>query len=289
LRLFALTVAIVSWPEFALAQSTSQVLVGAGDIASCNADKSQATALLLDKIPGTVFTVGDNAYPKGTTRQFSECYGPSWGRHRERTRPAPGNHDYESQQAAPYFKYFGANAGPVGRGYYSYDLGSWHILSLNSNTNAALWGTAQEEWLRADLKASPATCVLAYWHHPRFNSGKTYGNLPQMSALYKILFEHSVSVLISAHDHIYERFAPQDPNGKADARGVRQFITGTGGGPLYEIGALQPNSEVRNNATHGVIKFTLHSTSYDWEFIPIAGQTFRDRGSAKCHGAKAVK
>jgi hypothetical protein len=288
-RLFALVVAIVSWAKFASAQSAAQVLVGAGDIASCDADKSQATALLLDKIPGTVFTAGDHGYPKGTTQQFIDCYGPSWGRHRERTRPAPGNHDYESKQAAPYFKYFGANAGPAGRGYFSYNLGSWHILSLNSNTEAATWGKPQEEWLAKDLAASSSACKLAYWHHPYVSSGKNHGNGPQMRNLFAMLYRYGADFAVSGHDHIYERFAPQDANAKADARGIRQFIAGTGGGPLYEIGTVQPNSEVRNNATHGVIKFTLHATSYDWEFIAIAGQSFRDRGSAECHGAKPMK
>jgi len=289
LRLLALTVALVSGAEFASAQNAAQVLVGAGDIASCDSDKAQATAKLLDKIPGTVFTAGDNAYPRGTARQISDCYGPSWGRHKQRTRPTLGNHDYESAQAAPYFKYFGANAGPAGRGYYSYDLGAWHVLSLNSNTNAAFWGKEQEEWLAKDLAASSSACKLAYWHHPYVSSGKDHGNGPHMRNLFAILYRHSADFVVSGHDHIYERFAPQDANAKADARGIRQFIAGTGGGPLYQIGTVQPNSEVRNDTTHGVIKFTLHATSYDWEFIAIAGQSFRDRGSAECHGAKTMK
>ena len=204
------------------------------------------------------------------------------GRPRRRTRPAPGNHDYGTRQATPYYTYFGANAGPAGRGYYSYDLGAWHIVSLNSNSGAASWGAAQEEWLRQDLKANPASCVLAYWHHPRFSSGRNHGDQPHMDALYKIIYQHGVSVLVSGHDHIYERFAPQNPQGKADAKGVRQFIAGTGGAPLYQIGAVKPNSEVRNGNFHGVLAFTLNPTSYDWEFIPVAGQTFRDRGSAAC-------
>lgn len=259
------------------------MLVGAGDIASCDNDKSSATAKLLDKIPGTVFTAGDNAYPKGTAQEFVECYGLSWGRYKQRTRPALGNHDYESSQAAPYFNYFGANAGPAGRGYYSYDLGAWHIMSLNSVANAVSWGKPQEEWLVKDLAATSAVCKLAYWHHPYVSSGKTHGNSPHMRNLFVILYRYGVDVLVSGHDHIYERFAPQDPNAKADERGIRQFIAGTGGEQLYEIGAIKPNSEVRNDATHGVIKFTLHVARYDWEFLPIAGQSFNDRGSANCH------
>jgi hypothetical protein len=268
---------------FDRAQAASPVLAGAGDIASCDSDKAAATAKLLDQLAGTVFTAGDNAYPKGTAQQFSECYGPSWGRYKQRTRPTLGNHDFESAQAAPYFNYFGPNAGPAGRGYYSYDLGAWHIVSLSSVANAVSWGKPQEEWLAKDLAATSSACKLAYWHHPYFSSGKNHGNSPHMRNLFALLYRFGVDVLVSGHDHIYERFAPQDANAKADARGVRQFIAGTGGAPLYELGVIQPNSEARNNAAHGVIKFTLHATSYDWEFIPIAGQSFSDRGSANCH------
>jgi len=258
------------------------VLVGAGDIAKCDGRQGEATARLLDGLGGTVFTAGDNAYSHGTAQEFIECYGLTWGRHRYRTRPSPGNHDYESAQAAPYFKYFGANAGPAGRGYYSYNLGAWHVVSLNSNSNASSFGAAQEAWLREDLVSNPANCTLAYWHQPRFSSGATHGDHPHMSALYTILYKGRVRVLISGHDHIYERFAPQDPNGKSDPRGVRQFIAGTGGASLYKIGIIKPNSEVRNTASRGVLKFTLYPTGYDWEFIPVVGKNFRDRGSALC-------
>jgi 3',5'-cyclic AMP phosphodiesterase CpdA len=279
-----MTLAIGSgaYPQRPAAQSSPAVLVGAGDIAKCDGWQDEATARLLDGIPGTVFTAGDNAYSRGTAQEFIECYGLTWGRQRHRTRPSPGNHDYESPQAAPYFKYFGANAGPTGRGYYSYNLSAWHVVSLNSNSKASSFGAAQEEWLREDLASNPANCTLAYWHQPRFSSGATHGDHPHMSALYTILYKGRVSVLISGHDHIYERFAPQDPNAKSDPRGVRQFIAGTGGASLYKIGIIKPNSEVRNTASHGVLKFTLYSTGYDWEFIPIAGQNFRDRGSAPC-------
>lgn len=266
------------------AQNESHVLVGAGDIASCNADKAEATAKLLDKITGTVFTAGDNTYATGTAQEFIECYGMSWGRHRQRTRPAPGNHDYLSAQAAPYFKYFGANAGPPGRGFYSYDLGAWHILSLNSNVAAATWGKGQEQWLRQDLTANKSFCTLAYWHQPLVSSGKTHGNNPHLRSLAEILYRYAVDVAVSGHDHIYERFALLDASGKADPRGIRHFIVGTGGAALYEIGVVKPHSEVRNVTSHGVVKFTLQATSYDWEFVPIAGQSFRDRGSAPCHG-----
>jgi hypothetical protein len=273
-------------PPALRAQSIPEVLVGAGDIADCKQRRGEATAKLLDSIAGVVFTAGDNAYKNGTVREFAKCYGSTWGRHLQRTRPAPGNHDYGTPQAAPYFKYFGANAGPPGRGYYSYNLGPWHIVSLNSNPDAASW-RAQEEWLRDDLKANAASCVLAYWHHPRFNSGKIYGNQLHTNGLFKILYQRGASVLISGHEHIYERFAPQNPEGNPDAKGVRQFIAGTGGAPLYKIGAVKPNSEVRDTTSHGVLKLTLHASKYDWEFIPVDGQTFRDRGSGGCVGQTA--
>ncbi len=270
----------------ARAPSTSVVLVGAADIANCDEQESELTARLVDRIPGTVFTAGDNAYSHGTAQEFTECYGLTWGRHRYRTRPAPGNHDYESPQAAPYFQYFGDNAGPSGRGYYSYDLGAWHVVSLNSNRNAKYWGTAQEDWLRSDLQANRLDCIAAYWHHPRFSSGNKYGDHAYMNVLYKILYEHGASLIISGHDHIYERFAPQDPYGKADAHGVRQFIAGTGGARLYSIGKIKANSEARNTTAHGVLKLTLHDSHYEWEFVPVKGQHFHDSGMASCSGAR---
>jgi hypothetical protein len=283
--LCAIGAQLVSPANILAGQVEPQILVGAGDIASCKADQAEATAKLLDKIGGTVFTAGDNAYDKGTTQEFIECYGLSWGRHRQRTRPSPGNHDYDSPQAAPYYKYFGTNAGPAGRGFYSYDLGTWHIVSLNSNLNASTWGKAQENWLRQDLAANKSACKLAYWHHPLVSSGHRHGNHPHMRSLVEILFRHSVDVAVSGHDHIYERFARMDPDGKAHPRGLRHFVVGTGGVELYRIGTIKPHGEARNATSHGVIKFTLHQNSYEWEFIPIAGHSFHDRGSANCHGA----
>jgi hypothetical protein len=264
------------------AQPTTAVLVGAGDIARCRRAQAETTAKLIDNIEGSVFTAGDNAYANGKLSEFLKCYDPTWGRHRKRTRPSPGNHDYDAPDAGPYFEYFGGNAGPAGRGYYSYNLGAWHIISLNSNPEAKSWGAAQESWLIDDLKANPAICTLAYWHHPRFSSGKTYGDHPHMANLFKLLYDHGADVVISAHDHIYERFAPQNPEGKADPTGIRQFIVGTGGAKLYKIGSIKPNSEVRNATAHGVLKFTLYPRSYAWEFIPIPGDKFHDAGTAAC-------
>ncbi|MDZ4855321.1 MAG: metallophosphoesterase [Nitrospirota bacterium] len=273
-----LTIAAMISPP---ATSAAEILVGAGDIAGCSSPFDEATATLLDAIPGTVFTTGDNAYQHATAADFTHCYGPSWGRHKARTRPTPGNHDYQSTGAAPYYSYFGANAGPAGRGYYSYRLGAWHILALNSNVPASA-GSAQEQWVRAELAANPSACTIAYWHHSVFSSGR-HGNNPHMADILKVLYAQGVDIVLNGHDHTYERFAPMDPDGQLDmSNGFRQFIIGTGGISLYEFKSVQPNSEVRNNTSYGVLKLTLNASSYDWEFVPIAGQTFRDRGSAAC-------
>ncbi len=257
------------------------VLVGAGDIGACDM-AAEATAKLLDTIDGTVFTAGDNAYDDGTPTEFHTCYDPTWGRHKARTRPSPGNHDYHSLGAAPYFAYFGENAGAPGLGYYSYDLGTWHIVSLNSNIDAGP-GSTEERWLRADLAAHPAACTLAYWHHPVFSSGGAHGSDPHMQAIWRVLYDFRADVVVNGHDHDYERFAPQNPDGQAEAdRGIREFVVGTGGQVLESFGKIRPNSEVHNNDTWGVLKLTLYPTSYDWEFIPVAGKTFRDSGSGSC-------
>jgi hypothetical protein len=263
------------------------VFVGAGDIARCGSggpadSRPEATAKLLDTIAGTIFTAGDNAYPDGTVEDFQSCYAPTWGRHRARTRPSPGNHDYNQTDAAPYYAYFGTNAGPAGRGYYSYNLGAWHIISLNSNIPADT-ASPQASWLRTDLATHQAACTLAYWHHPLFSSGD-HGNDPHMLDIWRILYTYGADVVISGHDHDYERFAPQTPDAEADpAHGIREFVVGTGGASLRAFRSTpEPNSEVRERSTYGVLKMTLRPSGYDWEFVPIAGQTFRDVGSAAC-------
>jgi hypothetical protein len=259
----------------------SRVLVGAGDIAGCTSSyRDEATASLLDGIAGTVFTLGDNAYPNGTSADFSQCYHPSWGRHRSRTRPAAGNHDYNSSGAAPYFAYFDARAGPAGRGYYSYNLGSWHVVVLNSEREL----TAQSSWLRADLAANPRFCTLAYWHKPLFTSGTNHSPATFMRPLFTILYSAGAEIVLSGHNHHYERFSPQTPSGAADAaRGIRQFVVGTGGAPLYGFGAPMRNSQVRYNKGHGVLKLTLADASYRWQFISVAGKSFTDAGTTSCH------
>jgi hypothetical protein len=259
------------------------VFVGAGDIASCSSTGDEATALLLDNIAGTVFTAGDNAYESGTPSEFTSCYDPTWGRHKARTFPAPGNHDYNTPGATGYYGYFGSSAGDPSKGYYSYDLGSWHIVALNSNVDHST-GSAQEQWLKADLAASTKSCTLAYWHHPRFSSGAEHGNDPSVQPLWQALYDANADLILSGHDHDYERFAPQTPVGVADpARGIREFVVGTGGRSHYALGTLKANSEVFNGTTFGVLKLTLSSGSYSWQFVPVAGETFTDSGTGDCH------
>ena len=275
-------------PHFvsALSQTNDPVFVGAGDIASCGYNEDEATAKLLDNIPGTVFTLGDNAYHDGTLAEFNNCYESTWGRHKSRTMPVPGNHEYHVPGAAGYFDYFGAAAGDRSKGYYSYDLGAWHMIALNSEIDQSA-GSAQEQWLRTDLASHPTACTLAYWHKPRFSSGN-HGNNPDSQALWQALYESHADVILNGHDHSYERFAQQNPNGQPDPEGIREFVVGTGGNGLRPFPTIQPNSEVRNDSTYGVLQLTLHATSYDWQFVPIAGQTFTDAGTANCVGDAAV-
>ena len=262
------------------------VLVGAGDIAVCNATGDEETAALLDGTAGTVFTAGDNAYESGTARQFAQCYEPSWGRHRARTRPAPGNHDWETDGLKGYFDYFGAAAqGPDGSSWYSYDLGTWHIVVLDSmceKVGGCGATSAQGRWLAADLAKSRAVCTMAIFHHPRFSSGE-HGDLPSMDGFWRPLYAAGADVIVNGHDHDYERFAPQDPDGTADTvRGIREFVVGTGGGQLRSFPRQAPNSEIRVANGYGVIAFTLHDGSYDWVFT-VAGADFRDTGHQSCH------
>jgi hypothetical protein len=258
---------------------TSEVFVGAGDIGVCGSAGTQATARLLDVIGGTVFTAGDNAYLQGTAQEFRDCYDPTWGRQKSRTRPAPGNHEYVSPGAAPYFAYFGALAGPSGLGYYSFDLGAWHAISLNSNV-AVNQGSAQGQWLRADLASSQSKCTIAYWHHPLFTSGPNGVN-PEMREFWRMLYAAGVDIIVSGHDHLYERFAPQDPDGVPDpVRGIRQFTVGTGGAGLYDVVRIAANSEERIKA-FGVLKLTLSAETYQWEFIAVSRAG--DSGTGSCH------
>ena len=258
------------------------VMAGAGDIASCESEGDEATAILLEGIEGTVFTTGDNVYPDGSFDEYIDCYDPTWGRFKDRTFPSAGNHDYGTEAGEGYYRYFGPAAGNPGEGYYSYQLGTWHIIVLNSNLSVAS-GSTQEQWLRADLAAHTAVCTLAYWHHPRFSSGEVHGSNRDMGPLWQALYEYGADVVLNGHEHHYERFEPQNPDGLADpARGIRQFVVGTGGRSHYAFDAPIANSAVRETGTYGVLKLTLHSTSYSWEFVPELGQTFTDSGTAPC-------
>lgn len=277
-------VALLVMPDTQVsAATTTGVLVGAGDIADCSISADEATARLLDAIPGTVFAAGDNVYGAGSLSQYGLCYGPSWGRYRWRTYPVPGNHDYYTSDAAGYFKYFSSRI--RSHRYYAYDLGPWRIYALNSNCRfvGCSAGTAQERWLRADLRAYPHRCVLAYWHHPRFSSG-SHGSSTATAALWKALSDYRAEVVLSGHDHDYERFAPQTSAGALDrTRGIRQFVVGTGGEDPRPFATIRRNSEVRNSTTHGVLKLVLSATGYSWQFVPVAGKSFKDSGTTACH------
>jgi hypothetical protein len=261
------------------------VVLAAGDIASCASSGDEATATLLDSLAGTVIALGDNVYQSGTALEFTNCYGPSWGRHLARTMPAAGNHEYNTPGASGYYGYFGAAAGDPAKGYYSYDLDAWHIVVVNSNCvpiGGCGAGSPEEVWLRADLTAHPAVCTMAYWHHPRFSSGSSHGETPGMQPIWQALQDAHADVVLSGHEHNYERFAPQTAEGAGDPYGIVEFVVGTGGRSHFALGAPHANSLVRNSDTYGVLKLTLHATSYDWEFVPEAGKTFTDAGTADC-------
>ena len=257
--------------------SSDEILVGAGDISHCSNDNDEMTAQLLDAIPGTVFTTGDNAYNSGTIQEYSNCYGPTWGRHKDRTKPVPGNHEYHTDEAEGYFEYF-SNIPE----YYAYDLGSWRIYALNSEIDVSE-NSAQVLWLQADLAANPRQCALAYWHQPRWSSGSHHESDEDYQTLWQVLYEAGAEMVINGHEHNYERFAEMNAEGEAVLPGLREFVVGTGGGGLYEFASPLPASEVRNDSTYGVLKLTLGADRYAWEFIPIAGSTFTDSGSANCH------
>jgi acid phosphatase type 7 len=258
-------------------------LVAAGDIASCFWRGDEATARLLDDIGGVVATLGDNVYPDGSYAEFTQCYDRSWGRHLERTRPAVGNHEYRTKDAAGYWRYFGERAGPRGKGWYSYDHEGWHLVVLNSDEPMER-GTEQHGWLLNDLRRhADRRCTLAYFHHPRFSSGK-HGAKDRVYDAYQALYEAGVDVLLVGHDHHYERFAPMDPEGRLDPeRGIRQFVVGTGGAPSYRLRDRQPNSESIAPHVRGVLRMVFHADSYEWEFVPIAGRRFEDSGRGQCH------
>jgi hypothetical protein len=267
---------------------------GLGDATHC---REMATSDLLIAGFDAVLTLGDNQYEDGALAKFQQSYDPSWGRVKSATHPAIGNHEYYSGSGNPlgsgYFDYFngvGNATGPAGdrsKGYYSFNLGNWHLIALNSNcaqVGGCSAGSPQEQWLRADLAAHPASCALAYWHHPRFSSGQQ-GSSSAMQDIWQALYDYGADVVLSGHDHDYERFAPQTATGRADqALGIREFVVGTGGRNHTSFSTgIVANSEVRDSTTFGVLKLVLHATSYDWQFLPVSGGSFTDSGSTACH------
>ncbi|GGC78764.1 metallophosphoesterase family protein [Undibacterium terreum] len=273
-------------------QPKSMTVYAAGDIAECKSKSvadsmaSKTAALIqagLDKdSKALALTLGNNTYPVGTPEEFSQCYDATWGKFLRRTLPSPGNHDYAMPLGQGYYNYFDNPADLDRRGYYSSNIGSWHIVSLNSNLKDGEF-QAQLKWLQEDLKNNKRSCTLAFWHHPVYSSGGR-GNNAVMLPAWRILQAAKADLVLSAHDNHYERFAPQDAAGQRnDAGGIREFVVGTGGAKLTPLLLTKPNSEVRDNASYGVLKLTLNEKSYEWEFLPIGGQTFSDKGSAACH------
>jgi hypothetical protein len=287
----------------AAAAAADPVIAAAGDIACDPIDpgynggngtadrcRQRATSdLLVGAGLAAVLPLGDIQYDSPTADRLSAVYNPTWGRVKSISRPVIGNHD---GSGTGYFNYFNGTgaangpAGPRGRGYYSYDVGAWHIVALNSNCARVSCGAGsiQEKWLRADLAAHPSACTLAYWHHPRYSSGHD-GSHTTLSAFWKALHEAGAEIVLSGHSHDYERFAAKDGAGKLSPTGIRQFVVGTGGAFMTGLGTTNVSgSEVRQNSTFGVLKLTLHASSYDWKFVPIAGRTWTDYGSGQCHG-----
>jgi 3',5'-cyclic AMP phosphodiesterase CpdA len=259
-------------------------VVAAGDIADCRriepAESGAArTARLIEPTDAWILTLGDHTYPVGAPAEFSHCFDPTWGRFGDRLRPAPGNHDYGTPGAAGYYCYFGERAGPPGRGYYAFRIGEWHVVALNSNV-AATAGSPQHRWLIDELRASGVRCTLAYWHHPVFSSGP-HGNDARMRDALAALHAAGAEIVLVAHDHVYERLAPHDATGAADASGVRAFTVGTGGARLYAFTEAHPLSEVRDSAAHGVLRLTLGAGRYRWAFVGIEGAV-RDAGEGAC-------
>lgn len=272
-------------------QETS-VLVGAGDIVWCRDQRgAAATAKLIEETPGTVMALGDLVYDAHTLRDFQNCYGPTWGKFRARTRPALGNHEYVEPTAGAYFAYWGAQAGPPSKGYYSYELGLWHIVVLNTNCAAeglggCAAGSPQEVWLRQDLREHANSCILAYGHHALFSSGifRRHAVHPELKPLWRDLYAAHADLVLAGHEHSYERFAPQDPEGRLNpAQGIREIVVGTGGRSHDLLGFAMANSEVRDSETYGVLKLTLSPEGYAWEFLPEEGKSFHDSGARSCH------
>ena len=257
-------------------------LLAVGDVGECPMVGARATARLAERLPGTIALLGDEAYPNGSDHDFATCFAPAWGPLLDRTRPVPGNHEYRTADAAPYFRYFGRRAGRPGEGWYSYELGTWHVVAINSSLDVGP-GSPQLAWLRDDLAAAKGRCVLAYWHTPRFSIGP-HGDRWQMIPIWDALSRVGAAVVLAGHDHMYQRFAPMTSDGHPDAeRGMREFVVGTGGAGRYRPLRRDDNLEAMDAGTWGVLHLRLMPDSYSWEFVPVEGSAFRDSGQAPCH------
>lgn len=297
----AVSLAGLAWRARTSATSggVSATVAAAGDVSCDPADRNfnggsgtptacrmEATAALVESIdPDAVLLLGDVQYEDGAPEKYVESYEKNWGRFKDVTRPAVGNHEYLTPEASGYFDYFGSAAGRPDQGWYSYNIGAWHLIALNSNCSkvgGCQPGSPQERWLRADLAANTARCTLAYWHHSRFSSGQ-HGNSTRYDSLWEALDEAGADLVLTAHDHDYERFAPQDADGKRDqARGIRQFVVGTGGRNTRPFTSVQPNSEFRLTEMYGVLELTLRPDSYRWQFVTVDGGAVADEGTGKC-------
>ncbi len=282
--------------DIACAPSNPDFHGGSGDANGC-LEMATSNLMVGGKILGyplsAVLPLGDEQYESGTSSEFAGSYAPSWGAYLPITHPVAGNHEYYTSGAKGYYDYFdgvGHSSGAAGnraQGYYSYNIGSWHIIALNSNCAAISGGcgknSAEEKWLLSDLASHRATCTLAYWHHPLFHSGEETGG-ELMQQMFTDLYNANVSVVLNGHEHQYERFAPQTPTGQLQTNGgIREFIVGTGGRSLEGYSTLAPNSQVLNDNTYGILELALHATSFDWRFVPTLGGTFSDSGTASCH------
>lgn len=299
LLMLCVLVLILPWGHAYASDASDPIIVAAGDIACppsgnghkqevvlpdvCRQMETSDLVLQIDEL-AAVLTLGDNQYPTGALTDFQNSYDRSWGRVKGMTHPTIGNHEGLGEG---YYKYFGEAAGPRDRGYYSFNIGAWHVIALNSNSDCQIvacgQGSAQIAWLRDDLATHQSRCTLAYWHHPRFSSGRHQNN-KVLNPIWKELYASGVDVVLSGHDHDYERFAPLDADGRVDkAHGIRSFVVGTGGARHTDFSTIKPGSKVRNNDTFGVLKLTLHPADYEWEFIPEPGKTFTDKGKGRCH------
>lgn len=254
------------------------MITAAGDIAGSGGAQAGTAALVNAINPVVALTLGDNAYENGSLGDYNSYYDPSWGMFRNKTWPVPGNHDYQTSGASGYFAYYGARAPAA---YYSYDVGTWHLIALNSEVAHGA-GSAQDAWLINDLAAHPATCTLAYWHKPRFSSGSTHGSDSSFGRFWTDLLNAHADIVLNGHEHNYERFGLQNASGTASAGGIREWVVGTGGRSHYPFGTPIANSQFRNNTDFGVLKLTLNAGSYDWQFIAAGSGAVRDSGSAAC-------